>query len=395
MNHTRLLHIKIPRRTSNEHLFLACFYLMIVMTIFNGNAYLAGLSFVWLPSFLLLGVSLFIRKQFNDRLNILALALLISAAISTHLSVVNTSYSTYINLQFCILSFIIIGSVQLSDDVFKSLLKFYMNFGLLICLILIFNYMFHIGVRAYTASNVRVSIRLFGVYKDVNYLSAFILPAFAHFLYTGVFQKRRSNIVKAGIIFIAIFLAGSRSCFLAMVLSAALIMVKIVLDTEHHINKPLIIVGIAILAIALYLIVSQSTIFRRTTNFSNYSSNARVTIWSYAMNGFYARPIIGSGVEAGSYYSLLNTRWKTHNCFIDILTGQGLIGAIIMLLMFSAFFKVNKSNTMYMILIIVCFFVPLFFVNGYECATFWIPMTLVRLIYMKAKEHEDIMDLLF
>ncbi|UWP59053.1 O-antigen ligase family protein [Ruminococcus gauvreauii] len=392
MNHAWLT---IKRRKANETLFLASIYLMIIMTVFNGNTYLAGLSFVWFPSFLLLGASLFMKKHLQGKLNLLVVFLGISAALSTYLSKIELNQSTFINLEFCILSYVIISSVVLSHDMFNAILKFYVNFGFLLCVILIFNYIFSVGIQVFNASNIRVTIQYFGIAKDVNYLSAFILPTFAYHLYVGLFARRRNLLMKAAIIFVAMFIAGSRACFMAMMLTMSIIFIKMVFDSEHKMNKPLIITALIIGGIVLYVIVSKSAIFARTMDFDNYTSNSRVTIWTYAMNGFFAKPVIGSGVESGSYYSLLDTRWKTHNCFIDILVGQGLIGAFIVLWIFLEHRKVNRGNGVFMAGFMICFFVPLIFVNGYECATFWMPMIICRYIYKKCRETNDILTLLY
>ncbi len=393
-NETGFGRIVISPRSLNSVLFLVCMYFMIIMTVFNGNKYLAGLSFVWLPSFLLLGASLVMKKKIITRLNLYTLLLGISAAISTSMATVDISQSTHINLQFCIISFILIASVILTDNDFSAFFKFYMGFCFIICLVLIFNYLFSIGVQTFSAGNVRVTIQYFGIVKDVNYLSAFVLPCFAYNLYVGCFAKKKWGLVRAGITFIAMFIAGSRACFLAMLISGTLIVLKMVFDRNHKINKPLVIVVLIIAGIALYAVVSRSAIFERTTNFENYTSNSRITIWTYALNGFFAHPIIGSGVESGSYYSLLGTRWKTHNCFIDILVGQGIIGGIIIIAMFIYILKVSKQNRVFLSAIMICFFVPLFFVNGYECATFWMPMTISKYISDKCRDHEDILQLL-
>lgn len=386
--------MRLIRRSPNTILFLLSSFLMISMTVFNGNEYLAGLSFVWLPSFLLLGSSLLFKKNIINRLNILAVLLGISAAISTHTATIMLSYSTYINLQFCIISYILVSSIILSDDSFKAIIKFYVNFGFIICLILLFNYIFSVGVYEFSEGNIRVTIKYFGISKDVNYLSAFIIPTFAYYLFIGCFTKNKLSLIKAGVVFYAVFIAGSRAAFLAMLLSAMIIILKLIFEKKQNVNKYAVIMLLIISVFFSYFLISKSAIFTRTTDFENYTRNARISIWMHALDGFYMKPILGSGVESGSYYSLLYTRWKTHSCFIDILVGQGVVGIIIIAAMFIEYRKVNKKNKTFLTSMLICFFVPLFFLNGYECATFWVPMMLVRFIYIKCKEHANIVLLL-
>lgn len=388
------MEMKWADRSIENLLFLLSYCLMTVMTIFNGNTYLAGLSFVWLPSMLLLFFGFFMKKKIELRFFMCSIALFLSAILSTFMSDLDLTRSTFINLLFCIFSYVVVSSIELEDQMFRYIFLFYINFSLIVCLVILFNYIFSIGIQVYNAENIRVTIEYFGIAKDVNYLSAFVLPTFAYHLYSGFFSKNKSNLIKAAFIFVAMFVAGSRACFLSMLLSAMIIICKVIFDTKHNINKPIIIFGLLFGALGLYAIVSRSAIFARTTDFEGYSDNSRLLIWEYALEGFYKKPLIGSGVEAGSWYSLQHTNWKTHNCFIDILTGQGIIGALIMIKMIVEHTMVSKTNKVFMIVILISFFLPLFFVNGYECATFWMPMTICTLLYKKCKKSEDILTLL-
>lgn len=380
--------------TFNEIFFLGSMYLMIIMTIFNANEFVAGLAFVLYPSLLLLAVAfLFMRHTYNTNINKTAILLLLSACLSNLLTPLDLKSTTFGNLAFCILSFVVVSSSKLNDRVFSLLFKFYIKFSFLVCLVLLFNYIFHIGVQVYSEGNVRVSIVYAGIAKDVNYLSSFVVPCFVYYLYKGCFGTDKKDFVKAGLVFVAMFVAGSRACFLAMLAAAVLIFYRMMKDKEHNINKGLIIGSLLVGSLIVFYFISNSAIFARTTNFEGYTENSRLLIWECALEGFYRNPLIGSGVESGSYYSLLYTRWKTHNCFIDILTGQGIVGSIIMIALLIQLGKVSKTNRIYMISTLITFFFPLFFVNGYECATMWTPMMICRFLHEKCKREEDILTL--
>lgn len=373
-----------------DRFFLLTLYIMIFVTIFNGNEYVAGLAFVLIPSLLLLTAAIPMKKSLFNVNSLLAILLILSATISTYTSFIDLKTTTFFNLIFCIVSYILVSNVVLSPNLFKKILNFYMLFCFIVCLVLLFNHIFHFNVQVFSDSNVRVTISLFGVAKDVNYLSSFVVASFPYYLYRGCFSTGAKDLIKAGLIFFAIFVAGSRACFLAMSACAIIILVKLIRSKNGRINKKLILFSLLVGGAVLSYFVFNSVIFKRTTDIDSYQDNSRLIIWEAAIEAFYRNIFWGSGVESGSYYSLLKTNWKTHNCFIDILTGQGLIGIAIVSLMFCYFMWVHKNNRLVMTFCLISFFVPLFFVNGYECATFWTPMILCKFIHDMCKGEKDV-----
>ena len=372
----------------NDVLLLLSMCLMIIVTIFNANEYVAGLAFVLYPSLFLLGSGfIYGSHHYNNRINILAILLLMSASISTYLSPLELILTTFANLAFVIISFVVVSSCTISDRVFKKMYKFYITFSTVVCVVLLFNYIFHIGIQVFSEGNERVSIVYGGIAKDVNYLSCFVLPCYVYYLYRGCMLMSMKDFVKAGLVFVAMFVAGSRSCFLSMMAVSTLV-IWAMLNDKNNKHKGLIIMSLILGSCAVFYYISDSVIFARTTNFSGYSENSRLLIWGFALEAFYDNILIGSGVESGSYYSMLYTPWKTHNCFIDILTGQGLLGSTIVILLFFELSKVAKNNRIYMVCTMIAFFVPLFFVNGYECATMWTPMIICRFLHDKCKSTD-------
>ncbi len=388
------LKIRIKVTSPNMLFFIVSMFLMTVMTIINGNQYVAGLAFVWVPSSILLLSSLLVKKE--NMLcghNLLVLLLAGLAVYSTYSNPGIASESNCLNLVFCCISYIFVSSVVLKNDDFTHIIRLYALFGFIIGAWLLLNSIFSIGVRVFSAGNVRVSITYFGILKDVNYLSAFIVPAFTIYFYKGCFQGRLKHLIMAGIIFVGVFFGGSRSCFIAMILAVVIIVSKYLLNSEVK-NKGMIIIALVLVSSVLFFVMMNSTIFERTTDFANYGDNTRLIIWNYAMEGFYQNPIFGSGTSSGTYYSQLHVRWVTHSCFVDLITAQGIIGCIIIFLLFLRLFRVNKSNKIFMLSVFITFFLPLFFIDGYVCATFWMPMTLCRLISKKALESENILEML-
>ena len=124
------------------------------------------------------------------------------------------------------------------------------------------------------------------------------------------------------------------------------------------------------------------------TDSSGYTDNIRLLIWKYAMQGFFNKPVLGSGLYSATYYSQLYVRWVTHNSFVDILVGQGIIGVIFWIGIFAKFIMVKKGNGMFVLNIIFVFMFPYFFLNGYETLSFWLPMILIKQISDCCKKHD-------
>ena len=267
-----------------------------------------------------------------------------------------------------------------------------MFFSLLLCLILLFNYTFSIGI----SSAHRVSIQYAGIRKDSNYLSSFIVPSFGIFLYLGLNKSETIYFIYGGIIFIALFLAGSRASFVTMLVVALIIFIYYIFLNKQisSIKKFLFTFLLVIAVIIVYYYLSNSIIFARTTDFDNYDNNARLLIWNYALEAFYRNPLFGSGSMSGNYFSQMHVRWVTHSCYISLICAQGIIGALLVVNMWIGYSKVNKYNMIFNIIIMISFFFPLMFIDGYEGANFWVPMMMCRFISDKAREYDNLVNVL-
>ena len=124
-----------------------------------------------------------------------------------------------------------------------------------------------------------------------------------------------------------------------------------------------------------------------------YTENIRLTIWGYAIEGFLRRPWIGSGIQSGTYFSQLHVRWYTHSCFVDLITSVGIIGGALYIWQYITFCKVKKENVFFIVGMLLVLFVPLMFINGFETATFWMPMALCKLVSDYCK-HNNFCDLI-
>lgn len=367
---------------------------MIVMTIINGNMYVAGLAFVWFPSVLLLFTSLLVKRTsiFTTQ-NFIIFLIGLSAWYSTYNSdVVDKDNGGLVNLLFSLLAFVYISTVKYDDKMIGKIFRFYKLFAFTICCIMCINFVIRYGISV----NGRVSIRYFGITKDVNYLTAFLVPAYALYFYSTVIGRQKKHLVNCFIMLVAFFLSGSRSVFIAAILSSVLIFVKYMFSKQVSIqSRVAIILAISAFVIVFYLLLENNPLFSRMTTTENYDDNVRFKIWDYAMLAFYKNPVWGSGVRSGSYYSSMETNWVTHNSWLDVLTGQGIVGSfIVILLVISLFVRVSKEHIILVLAFFVACFLPLFFVNGYECATFWMPMLLCKILSDKCRTKTNIIELI-
>ncbi len=379
----------ISRKTTTikvkDFCIIVAFCVLLFFQIFNGNPTAAGLRFVLTPVVIALGLLILTIRSVSWKAHYnIPILMAIFAAISTRNSDVVVWSIDATSLMLCVVFYIIATAQVYTADVVRKILRFYCGLVTFIGLWILISYAFNINL-----SDGRASISFFGIKKDQNYLSAFLTPAFAVIVYTTFFSPRQKlwNAFKAAMLFAAIYMTGSRAALITMLVSFALIMVKYVGYKGVSLRK-IAIIFLTIIIVAVGAIWVQSTaLFDRMGDVDGYATNIRLEIWEYAMEGFYRHPILGSGIEAGTYYSQRAVRWYTHSCFVDILVGQGLVGAFFYLCMFLGFLKKNPGNRNFVITYLLACFIPLGFINGYGCITFWMPMAMCQVVSSTAREY--------
>lgn len=376
---------KKTTKNTKSTLILMAFCVLLFVQIFNGNPTAAGLRFVLTPVVIALGLLILTIRFVSWKAHYNAPILMaIFAVISTMRSDVVSWSIDATSLMLCVVFYIIATAQIYTADVVRKILRFYCGLVTFIGLWILISFVFNINL-----SDGRASISFFGIKKDQNYLSAFLTPAFAVIVYTTFFSPRQKlwNAFKAVMLFAAIYLTGSRAALISMLVSFSLIMLKYVGHKGLSLRK-IVVIFLTIIVVAIGAIwIQNTTLFERMGNVDEYATNIRLEIWEYAMEGFYRHPILGSGIEAGTYYSQRAVRWYTHSCFVDILVGQGIVGAFLYLCMFLGFLKGNSGNRNFVITYLLACFVPLGFINGYGCITFWMPMTMCQVISSTAREY--------
>ena len=120
-------------------------------------------------------------------------------------------------------------------------------------------------------------------------------------------------------------------------------------------------------------------------------SDSRTDIWGEAIKVFYKYPIIGGGMNAASAVTLRAMNIDSHNVYLDILCGSGVVGAFL----FIAFFVMNcmkckKSDRATHFCLIVVFMLPMAFINGFNTATFYVPLVLLAILSDFSRRNDGV-----
>ncbi|MDO4321555.1 MAG: O-antigen ligase family protein [Lachnospiraceae bacterium] len=364
---------------------LLAYYIMIAVTIFNKNQYHASIAFILYPVVLVYGLC-FIKLQFSlEKMQNYLVTILIcfSTIISTILSDVVEWGSAASSFFIFIVLYILITIRDYNANDIKNILKFYAYITLVLALWLLVNIFL-----SYNLVNGRVSLTILGVRKDENYLSSYIVFGFFYFFTSFLFgSKKKKYLIYSGIIFIAIFMTGSRGALVAMLSCFSFIIVKYIFMSGINGRSIMISFAIVILILAVYLGLSGSALFSRMSDVDGYTENIRLTIWGYAIEGFLRRPWIGSGIQSGTYFAQQHVRWYTHSCFVDLITSVGILGAILYGWQYIVYCTVRRENILFIVSMLLILFVPLMFINGFETATFWMPMALCKITSDYCKQN--------
>ena len=365
---------------------LLAYYIMIAVTIFNTNKYHASIAFILYPVIMSYGLCIIsLRFTFQKLQDYIVIFLICcSTIISTVLSdavdwgAVANSFLIFVMLYV----FLTIKNYDANDV--KSILKFYSYITLLLALGLLINL-----VLSHDLINGRVSLTILGVRKDENYLSSYMVFGFFYFCSSFLFGSRKKKyLIYSGLIFISIFMTGSRGALVAMLICFSFIIVKYIFMSGINSRSIMMSIAIVIFILIVYLGVSGTALFSRMSDVDGYTENIRLTIWGYAIEGFLRRPWIGSGIQSGTYFSQLHVRWYTHSCFVDLITSVGILGAVLYVWQYIDYCKVKKGNMLFMISMLSILFVPLMFINGFETATFWMPMALCKIVSDHCKKNK-------
>lgn len=361
------------------------YFIMLISMVFNGNKYHASMAFIMPQTVLALFCCLvsFIR---GNRISCSTLSdylpslLLVTVSFYSTLVSDVVSWNSMATSLLVYFSLFVLMSIKIqSIDEVRSVFRIYSLITLFIAFAMIINV-----IIGYSIIDGRVSISFFGVRKDENYLSAFLVFGFFYYLLSAVFgTKKKKYYLFSFVIFFAIFMTGSRGALIAMLSCVAVLFAYVILRNGLS-SKAIVFSLLIVIFLSIgYFVISRTSLFSRMSDLSGYTSNIRLVIWGYAIEGFTRKPLIGSGIQSGTYFAQLHVRWFTHSCFVDLITSAGILGVVAFVWQITRFFigvgRIDKGNNMFIGCLILTMFVPLMFINGFETATFWVLVAICKI----------------
>lgn len=295
----------------------------------------------------------------EKRLNIYAVGLcvffLAAWGITTFLFPANNPHieKVGIDLICAILTFVAVSSGEIDLEKFTRLLIVVSRILIIVCLIsltTIDNLTYYIS-RAYMV-----------------FSNAIMVPIGIIIFSAIVNNKWVDYILGFGGLIILLFL-GSRGSFLALSLSAVLLLL-----IKSNNKKPLYgLILIPLLLIAGYMIsnsdilgLETSRILQKISSGSLFSANDRLGIWKYLLKCCSNDAFLGHGLCADRYYLPLQFTGAdstyAHNLFIELLVDFGILGVIISVALVNVLIKYFKIETddRYKMIVITFFFLSFF-----------------------------------
>ena len=223
----------------------------------------------------------------------------------------------------------------------------------------------------------RQVLLLFGQEADPNNQAAFLLIGLTIALYELVLEKRYI-ILSIGTLIIntyTLFMTGSRGGLVG--LAGVLLCIFFLAIRKMNIMKRLkILIAVCILVAGLLWIAVRflpEEIFERLFNFDSYEGGSeRTEIWGNVLELIFTRLNVIFGAGWGDYYGY-NAMYKVvHNTFLSMWCDVGLLGVILFFLPIAMVMLALLKRKDYLpILLIVCCFIPSFFIEAINKRFFW------------------------
>lgn len=345
-------------------------------TIINTSQFGASLSWVLFPCLIILIGTIGAERYVNKNACLIL--------VFYFFCFISTIFSKYVSLQrdmitfafFCLI-YILVVSHKYSIVQIKRLNIIYIFIAFYTSLNILYNWLTH---NYYIEWFKRASFSFLGVYKDPNYAMAFIVPAMVLFLYKIIYCNKR--MIKIFFIFLEIIMitnfitTGSRGPLITFLFA---ILLFFLIKSNYPTKKKIQLVIIFVLLIFIGLNIITKILPTQSINRLFHStSDSRTNLWESALLVFYKNPLFGGGLGAASEVSLALAGNYSHNVYLDILANSGILGFSSFMIFFSInCLRTKRRNAYFIITMSVAFMLPLFFINGFNTATFYFP-----LIYM-------------
>lgn len=358
--------------------------LFIVLSMYNNASWGATFIYIAFPTLLF-----FMSGSYNhikkSSLWILVLWLLYfcSTLLSSYVTVGRDTASFVVFAA----SFILAVSMRFTRREIRFLILFYIFVAFTVVLNIDFQWL----TRHYYQSWARrASFYIFGKFRDPNYVMAFVAPAFVLALISLYYVKSKAKLLFLwlfiGSSVIAFVAAGSRAAMLS-VLSATVALIIFNPKLKLKNKVALILLTGVLVAVGYWLIMKFYNQYALERFFDS-DGSGRLDIWSSAMTVFREHWLFGGGMNSGSVASLQAESYSTHSVFVDILCDVGIVGmTVFVILLVQNCLICKKENLGFLIPIAVAFIVPLFFINGFNTTTFYLPLILMSIFSDHCRKH--------
>ncbi|ANX00211.1 hypothetical protein CSTERLE_00690 [Thermoclostridium stercorarium subsp. leptospartum DSM 9219] len=356
-------------------------YLLIIyigLTIFNKFQFGVTLSGVILPIVIFLLIVFLKNAKIYIMKNHFYITLFWIFAVYSSLRsiIVKPSRNIFTFLIFVIFYIISTAIIYNQKDI-KMLIKSYIFFSFIASINIIKNF-----IMDFEYVWKRYSLYVFGIYRDPNYVSAFILPAIAIIFYIIVFsrnisiKKRVLYMIFLAIMITGVLSTGSRAAFLVLIFTIILIFILYKIKNKNYkiAIRVLLLIAVVIVFFKFTKKILPDFLINRFLDFKEYSQDSRLVFWSKGIKLISKYPLLGAGIGGlNNYLNSLGLN-NSHNMFLDILIDQGIVGILLLGLIFKNYLFVKKDDRVIMLIMMFSSFSPYFLINGFNTASFWTPM---------------------
>ncbi len=229
-------------------------------------------------------------------------------------------------IMFPIIFFIVLNNVKSIKDIKR--LIFFMAMA-----VLLIDYYTLMQIRWMSGPQYRDRINGTFSYLGPNELAAFLGSYIFVFFGTLPSSKIITKIlfaISAILGFFCVVFLYSRGAYIGVI--AALIVISLI-------NKKILLIPIAALLLFWQSFLPQTVIDRISETKTeegtlDVSSQTRLDIWKVSLDLFYKNPLTGVGYNVIPYVDLPGGLHDTHNLYLKILAEEGLVGIIIILMLF-------------------------------------------------------------
>lgn len=327
--------IKNKNKTTNSKILAIGLFIYLLLlpldfiSIANSSVtkYLVIIPFLFSLPALLTG-----KFKFNNLYFVLILYI-INILISILYSVNSTlSFDRLVSVSTYFIIIIYFSSFKYTREDFTIIEKGLVYSGIVVLLLFLISNPFDQGFRK--------TLVIFGNEQDPNYLVGFLIYPFLYSFYNFVERKKIKSLIFITLYLIAVLLTGSRGGLVAIIFSALyLVIVRRKIKIKSMLSFTVAAIAVIIL---LNYVVPSDILNRFTLDYTVDDSGAgRFLIWKETINVFMSsntsRKMFGYGMGTvtvvGSHSSV------SHNIWLDALIESGIIGVVILLIMYYNFFK--------------------------------------------------------